>query len=156
MGREFDKLKEKLLYHYIYKVYTKQAFSTLLSKNLFLLENKLLVDYYHILMEVMYMNQINLELLMSEFVRLEKNMKPFLLEDIEVAVFCVTENVVIERRALKNYFALVSRFKRGILNLEFIDSFKRKNNQYIQDMQYNANEFISFYDEENNFCLEKN
>lgn len=156
MGREFDKLKEKLLYHYIYKVYTKQAFSTLLSKNLFILENKLLVDYYHILMEVMYMNQINLELLMGEFARIEEEMEPFLLEDIEVAVLRVTENVVIERRALKNYFALVSHFKQGTLNLEFIDSFKRKNNQYIQDMQYNANEFLSFYDEENNFCLEKN
>lgn len=156
MGREFDKLKEKLLYHYIYKEYTKQTFSTLLSKNLFILENKFLIDYYHIIMEVMYMNQINLELLMGEFARIEKEMKPFLLEDIEVAALCVTENVVIERRSLINYFALVSRFKQGNLNLEYIDCFKRKNNQYIQDMQYNANEFISFYDEENNFCLEKN
>lgn len=102
------------------------------------------------------MNQINLELLMGEFAKIEEEMEPFLLEDIEVATFCVTENVVIERRALKNYFALVSRFKQGNLYLEYIDCFKRKNNQYIQDMQYNANEFISFYDEENNFCLEKN
>lgn len=155
MNSVFAKLKQRLLYHFIYKEYTNQTFKTLLTKNLFILENDFLTHYYHVLEKMLYMNKINLELLMGEFQKLEDEELFFNEEDLGIEVMCVVDNIVIERRALKNYFELVNRYKKGVLETDYIDSFKSKNAVYLKDMQYNAEEFISLYESES-YSLEQN
>lgn len=138
----FTKLKQDIVKYNIYSIQTKNVLNELLNNNLFISTDIILCENFTILQEQITKNNLILNKLIILIKKLENNLKYFDVDDISVLFMCVKENIVMERRLLKNCYQIFKMYQENKLEKNY-QVLKNKEQKYIQDMGYNYEEFNS-------------